>query len=97
MSHEIKGSWKDTQFVVLLPFSLPAALSSPLASRLLCKTPAEMEKRDGWQRAKLPGRQMPLIALSDTLPSIPGVETRFFVHSRVAQRTNSPQANLCKY
>ena len=55
MSHGIKGSWKDTQFVVLLPFSLPAALSSPLASRLLCKTPAEMEKWDGWQRARCPG------------------------------------------
>lgn len=55
MSHKIKGSWKDTQFVVRLPFSFPAALSSPLASRPLWKTPAEMEKSDGWQRARCPG------------------------------------------
>lgn len=41
MSHKIKDSWKDTQFVVPPLFSLSAALRSPLTSTFLYKT--EME------------------------------------------------------
>lgn len=80
MSHRIKDSWKDTQFVVLLPFSLPAALSSLLASCLLRKTAAEMEKWDGWQHASCLGIKRRLSLWRTPCRPSPGV-IHFFRHS----------------
>lgn len=96
VSHGIKGCWKDTQFVVLLPFSLPAALSSPLVSRLLCRTPAEMENWDGWQCARCPGITR-RFSLTDCLPSVLAVT--HFTHSCLMylKELIHSWTNWCKY